>query len=103
MKISLISDNLDTLTGLRLVGINGVIVHTKEEFEIALNNILEDKEIGILLLMETHAREFCDLVDRIKLNSQMPLIVEIPDRHGSGRREDFISFYIKEAIGLKLN
>ena len=103
MKISLISDNVDTLTGLRLVGINGVIAHTKKDFEIALNNVLEDKEIGILLLMESHAREFSELVDNIKLNRRMPLIVEIPDRHGSGRREDFISLYIKEAIGLKLD
>ena len=103
MKISLISDNLDTLTGLRLVGIKGIIANTKEEFKIALNSVLEDKEIGILLLMEAHAREFCDLVDKIKLNRQVPLIVEIPDRYGSGRREDFISFYIKEAIGLKLD
>ena len=94
---------MDTLTGLRLVGIDGVIAHTKKEFEFALNNILKDKNVGILLLMEAHAREFCDLVDKIKLNMQMPLIVEIPDRHGSGRREDFISFYIKEAIGLKLD
>ena len=32
----------------------------------------------------------------------MPLLVEIPDRHGTGRRKDFITSYITEAIGLKL-
>ena len=32
----------------------------------------------------------------------MPLFVEIPDRHGTGRKPDFITSYVNEAIGLKL-
>ena len=28
--------------------------------------------------------------------------VEIPDRHGTGRKPDFITSYVNEAIGLKL-
>jgi len=32
----------------------------------------------------------------------MPLLIEIPDRHGTGRRPDFITAYVNEAIGLKL-
>ena len=28
--------------------------------------------------------------------------VEIPDRHGTGRKPDFITAYVNEAIGLKL-
>ena len=30
------------------------------------------------------------------------LILDVPDRHGSGRRPDFITGYVEEAIGLKL-
>ncbi|MDD5803361.1 MAG: ATP synthase subunit F, partial [Clostridia bacterium] len=29
-------------------------------------------------------------------------IIEIPDRHGTGRGPDFITSYVNEAIGLKL-
>jgi V/A-type H+-transporting ATPase subunit F len=32
----------------------------------------------------------------------MPLLIEIPDRHGTGRKKDFITSYVNEAIGLKL-
>ena len=32
MKFFLISDNIDTLIGLRLVGIEGVVVHTRKDF-----------------------------------------------------------------------
>jgi len=33
---------------------------------------------------------------------KLPLIVEIPDRHGTGRKPNFITSYVNEAIGLKL-
>ena len=38
----------------------------------------------------------------IKLKRKLPLLVEIPDRHGTGRKKDFITSYVNEAIGLKL-
>ncbi len=31
----------------------------------------------------------------------MPLLIEIPDRHGTGRKKDFITSYVNEPIGLK--
>ena len=51
---------------------------------------------------EKFGKEFPDLIDEFRLERKMPLLVEIPDRHGTGRRKDFITSYITEAIGLKL-
>ncbi len=98
----LITDNGDTLTGMRLAGVEGVVVRTREELRTALEKALADKELGILLLMERFGREFPELVDDVKLHHRLPLIVEIPDRHGTGRAPDFITSYVGEAIGLKL-
>lgn len=102
IKIYLISDNIDTYTGLRLVGVDGVVVHNKNELKEQLNKVLLDKEIGIVLIMEKLAQQFPDIINDIKLNRQTPLIVEIPDRHGTGREQHFITKYIREAIGVKL-
>ncbi len=102
MNIYLISDNIDTQTGMRLAGIDGCVVHEKDELKAALNNALSDKEIGIILITEKLSFEFPEIIDDIKLNRKLPLLVEIPDRHGSGRRADFITSYVSEAIGLKL-
>ena len=102
MKMYLISDNIDTQTGMRLAGVDGVVVHEREELRTALETALADKEIGILLLTEKFGREFPDLIDEIKLGREMPLLIEIPDRHGTGRKKDFITSYVNEAIGLKL-
>ncbi len=102
MNIYLISDNIDTQTGMRLAGIEGCVVHEKEELKAALNAALANKEIGIILITEKLSFEFPEIINDIKLNRKLPLLVEIPDRHGSGRRADFITSYVNEAIGLKL-
>ena len=102
MKMFLISDNVDTYTGMRLAGVDGVVVHEREELREALESVLSDKSVGIVLLTEKFGREFPDIIDTFRLEPKMPLLVEIPDRHGTGRRKDFITSYITEAIGLKL-
>ncbi len=102
MKIYLISDNVDTRTGLRLVGIDGAVVHTHKELKEQLNKVITDKEIGLVLIVENLANKFPDIINDIKLNRKLPLVVEIPDRHGSGRKPDFITNYVKEAIGVRL-
>ena len=89
MKMYLISDNVDTYTGMRLAGVDGVVVHERDELKI-------------VLLTEKFGREFPDIIDTFRLERKMPLLVEIPDRHGTGRQKDFITSYITEAIGLKL-
>lgn len=102
MRMFLISDNVDTLTGMRLAGIDGVVVHEKQEIKQALDEVLSQKDIGIILMTEKLGKEIPEIVDDIKLNRTFPLLLEIPDRHGSGRRSDFITAYINEAIGIKI-
>ncbi len=102
MKMYLISDNTDTLTGLRLAGVEGVVVHRRDELRSALENVMEDPEVGVILLTEKFGKTFPDIIDEIKLNRKMPLLIEIPDRHGTGRSKNFITSYVNEAIGLKL-
>lgn len=102
MKMFLISDNKDTYTGMRLSGVEGVVVHARAEVERAVAQVLADKEIGIVLVTELLGQQFSDIFGDIKLNRRLPLLVEIPDRHGTGRKENFITDYVSEAIGLKV-
>lgn len=98
----LISDNVDTYTGMRLAGVDGVVVHERKELREQLEKVLQDKSIGIVLLTEKFGRGFPDILDEFRLERKIPLLIEIPDRHGTGRKKDFITSYITEAIGLKL-
>ena len=60
MKMYLISDNVDTLTGMRLAGVDGIVVHEREELRTAIENAMNDKSIGVILLTEKFGREFPD-------------------------------------------
>jgi V/A-type H+-transporting ATPase subunit F len=102
MKIFLISDNTHTLTGMRLSGVEGVVVHEREEILKELAKVKEKRDIGILLITELLAERVKLELDEIKLSSSLPIIVEIPDRHGPRRPPDFLTRYIRESIGLKI-
>ncbi len=102
MKMFLISDNVDTYTGMRLAGVEGVVVHEETELREQLERAVNDREIGIVLLTEKFGRDYPDVVSSIKLERRTPLFVEIPDRHGTGRSKNFITDYVNQAIGLKL-
>lgn len=102
MKMFLISDNVDTYTGMRLAGVEGVVVHKEDELRAELEKVVSDKEIGIVLLTEKFGRDYPEAVNEVKENRRLPLFVEIPDRHGTGRSKNFITDYVNQAIGLKL-
>jgi len=102
MRMYLISDNVDTYTGMKLAGVDGVVIHTKPELKEKLDTVLADKTIGIIMITEKLSNEFPEIINDVKLNRRIPLIVVIPDRHGTGRKADFITSYVNDAIGLKL-
>lgn len=102
MKLYLISDNIDTQMGLRLAGIEGVVVHERHEMLETLEKVMHDDEVAIVLLT-TKLIELCpDVISEIKLKQKKPLIVEIPDRHGDSKIGETIDRYVSEAIGVKL-
>jgi V/A-type H+-transporting ATPase subunit F len=102
MKVFMISDNTHTLTGMRLSGVEGVVVHEREEILKELAKVKENRDIGIILITELLAERVKLELDEIKLSSSLPIIVEIPDRHGPRRPPDFLTRYIRESIGLKI-
>lgn len=102
MKSYLISDNVDTATGMRLAGVEGEVVHEKDELINAINRAAKDKETGVIFITELLSGKYPEVVGDAKENLKNTLILEIPDRHGSTRRADFITAYINEAIGVKL-
>jgi V/A-type H+-transporting ATPase subunit F len=102
MKAFLISDNIDTLAGLHIAGINGIVLHEKEEILKALEDTMKDPEIGIIIITELAGELVKEKINEFKLSKKLPLIIEIPDRHGSRKSKDYIMKYIQESIGLKI-
>ena len=102
MKFFLISDNIDTQMGMRLAGLEGVVVHERQEVLEVLEKVLHREDVAVIL-MTTRLVETCpEVISELKLKLKKPLIEEIPDRHGSAKIGETIDRYVSEAIGVKL-
>ncbi|HHW67988.1 MAG: V/A-type H+/Na+-transporting ATPase subunit [Epulopiscium sp.] len=100
MKSFVISDNHDTWVGMRLAGISGVVVHEKDEILKEIDKVLQDKEIGILIVTELIMEIAKEKLMELKMKPNYPLVIEIPDRHGFRNNDNRIMSYIKESIGI---
>lgn len=65
MKMFVFSDNNDTCVGLRLAGVDGVVVHTREELAPRLAELLTRDEYGVILVTEKLRREADDLISQV--------------------------------------
>ena len=102
MRAFLISDNHDSLVGMRLAGIEGVLVHTPDETYEAVKQALKIRDLAILAITEKAAEMAQDIVQQLRERGDLPLVVEIPDRFGTKRGPDFLTRYVQEAIGVKM-
>lgn len=102
MRSYLISDNTDTWVGLRLAGIDGIIVNDRENALKEMKTAVKNQDIGILILTEKIVDMIKDEYLEYKLTSKTPLIIEIPDRHGSIREYNAIKDYIRDSVGIHI-
>ncbi|MDR1509301.1 MAG: V-type ATP synthase subunit F [Synergistaceae bacterium] len=102
MKAYLISDNHDTLVGMKLAGIDGVVVHGYDEASGAMEKALERTDVAILAVTEKIAELLPDAMQRLREQGELPIVVEIPDRHGTKRGPGFLTKYVRDAIGVKM-
>lgn len=99
MKSFLITDNKDTLVGMQLAGIKGIVVSEKDEILSQIDEVFKDKEIGILIVTELIMEKAKSELMELKMKRRYPLIIEIPDRHGFRKKENLLD-YINEAVGI---
>lgn len=102
MKCWLISDNVDTQMGMRLAGVEGVVVHKYDEVIDALDKAAARDDIAVIFVTKI-LTDMCrqEIAER-KLTLRRPLIVEIPDRHGDSHISETLSRYVSDAIGMKI-
>ena len=101
MKYSVIGDE-DTVLGFGIVGVLGKIVTNEEETRRAFHELLEDKDVSIIIITERLADKIRTLVDQYLLTQSFPLIVEIPDRQGRLPGRPGIKEMVNAAIGIKI-
>lgn len=98
----MLSDNNDTLMGMRMSGVEGVVIHTEEDVRAKLDELLKEDDIAVVMITSTLMNLVRETVYDLKLRCRQPLFIEIPDRHGNGRTKDSITKYVKDAIGVEM-
>ena len=77
MRMYCISDNIETAVGLKTTGIQTSVAQTKEESDMQIEQVLKEKNIGILIVTD----KIYDLskvkLDEIKQKLKTPLVVKI--------------------------
>ena len=79
MKGYVIGDE-DLVLGLRLVGIEGIVVSDEKEFLEALKEVLNDGKAKIVFVSGSLLEQFRDEVESLRSRNPSSLIVEIPER-----------------------
>ena len=102
MKCFVISDNADTRMGMRLAGVDGIVVQKRDEVMAALSDVTARGDIAVVFITKKLIELCGSEIDELKLTLRKPLIVEIPDRHGDSHISETISRYVSEAVGIKI-
>lgn len=101
MKLYLICDNTDTATGMRLAGVEGVVVDGEKSAAEALHEALKDEEIAVILMNQTLYSTCDNAIKAFRKAHSTPLIIEIPDKNSKGSG-DSLARYIRETVGISI-
>lgn len=99
MKFYVLGDE-STVTGFKLVGVEGEAVETVDEAREALSKALSMPEIGIIIVTERFAEGLREEVRERVFGSGFPLVIEIPDRNGPLPGRVSIRQIVRSAVGI---
>jgi V/A-type H+-transporting ATPase subunit F len=103
LRVAVIADK-DTSLGFALTGIKDLFaVETREEAKNALSEVMQNSEIGVVIITERYAHSLREDIVRWREEKPLyPLLVEVSDKKGKMTREDPIRLLIKRAVGLDI-
>ncbi len=101
MKMFLFSADEDTLTGLRLAGVEGVLIGSAESLVAQAQSVIQRGDIGILLVTRTLSLRYPQEILQLKKNQTL-LVTEIPDMMHLTTESDSITRYVRDAIGINV-
>jgi V/A-type H+-transporting ATPase subunit F len=100
MKLSALVDK-DTAIGLRLSGLKDIYI-SEGDSSNKWEEIIKRDDIGIIIITEKIADEIKNKLYNFRIKKTIPIIVEIPDKHGRISHIDYISNLIKKAVGIEI-
>ena len=101
MKV-LVIGHPDAVLGFSLAGVGGRVATTADEVNQALDEAQASKDLGIVLVTQDVAQLVPARMERLKLRSTVPLVVEIPSRGSVTGEQESLGDIVLRAIGIRL-
>jgi len=101
MKSYCLCESKETLTAMRLGGIEGELVVSDSYGKQAIERLLEDKSIALIMISENIHNRLKSFIMIKKLERMDTLIIQIPEPEGL-QDKNYIMKYIRNSIGIKL-
>lgn len=98
MKLFLLSNDSDTLTGLRLAGIDGCLITDEASLDNAMENLSARQDVAVILVTRSLSALYPAQIDEMKRDAKT-LVSEIPDMANPSVDTDAITRYIAAAVG----
>ena len=101
MQFYVIADE-HTVTGFKLVGLEGEVVESADEAREALEKAFASPDIGIIVITEKVAALIREEMEESIFGRTFPLIIEIPDRTGPIEGRISIRQMVRSAVGVSI-
>ena len=101
MQFYVIADE-HTVTGFKLVGVDGEVVESADEAREALEKAFTAADIGIIIISERIAALIHEEMEEYIFGHSFPLIIEIPDRTGPVEGRISIRQMVRSAVGVSI-
>ena len=99
MKVAIIGD-ADTVALFAFAGASETVV-AADDVEDQFDRLVDTPEMGVIVITERVADQLMKKITKIKLQRELPIIVEIPDKQGKiADRENSLDTLIRRAVGI---
>ncbi|MHA1263693.1 MAG: V-type ATP synthase subunit F [Candidatus Helarchaeota archaeon] len=89
----------DTVIAFGLIGISGTIINEAKDAKTLLEELAKSKEYKIIIITQKLIEGIEEFIKDYRLNSENPILVDIPDEQGITTRES-IKDLIRKSIGI---
>ncbi|MDJ0270120.1 MAG: V-type ATP synthase subunit F [Aigarchaeota archaeon] len=87
------------VAGFRLAGARGIEVSTPQEALQHINKLVQDPEVGLIIVSEDLSEQFRQQLNEIRAKKPVPLIYELPPPIAKPKRIDYRAM-LREVLGV---
>jgi vacuolar-type H+-ATPase subunit F/Vma7 len=98
MKIHVIGTE-DTVLGFGLIGISGTIVQNSDMVKQILERYANPKQYDLIIVNSQLLQGLEEFTDNYRLNSENPILFDIPDESGTPMK-DLLREFVKKAFSV---